>query len=138
MNKTPAILTTAALAAIGISAGGVAANAQSPTASSAAAKPAVRDLDIDLVRGSTFVMTVEARRAKTVKITYRGTTKTARLDRDDDGDDRDRDYVARFTAASGDRQDNTRVSAKVRATNGSKATTRTLSDRIDVEDGDDD
>jgi hypothetical protein len=142
MTKKPIVLTSAALAAIGIGAGGVVANAQGPNASAAAAKPAVTELDADLVGGRTLVLTAETRRATKVTITYRGRTKTARLERldGDDGPNEDRDATARFTAAKGDRTNGDRITAKVRATGGGKATTRTLTDRLDVEtdDGDDD
>lgn len=101
-------------------------------ATSGPATPSLRDLDADLVRGGTIVLTVEARDAKTVKLRYAGQTKTAVADRDDAGD-RDQDFTARFTAAPGDRTNGTRITAKATAADGSQTVSRTLTDRLDVD-----
>jgi hypothetical protein len=131
--------TTAAVLLSAAAAGAVPAVALSdsgPAARTAAAKPAVSDLDIDLVAGRVLHVTVEARHARSVTLTYAGTTRTARLD-PDDADDRDPDYVARFTARTGDRAEGRRVAIKITAHGQGGTTTRTLSDRVDVEHDDD-
>jgi hypothetical protein len=128
-RKTTAVLLTAAA---------VPAAALTATSSSGAAtaQPVVSDLDVDLVGGRTLDVTVEARHARSVKLTYGGVTRTARLD-PDDADDRDKDYVARFTARPADRAAGRRVSIRVTASGRAGTTTRTLTDRVDVERDDD-
>jgi hypothetical protein len=133
-HKTTAAVLVSATAAAAVPA--VALSDAGPTVRAAASRPVVSDLDVDLVHGRTLEVTVEARHARTVKLTYAGTTRTARLDADD-RNDRDPDYVARFRARPADRAAHRSVSVKVTATGAGGTTTRTLSDRVDVEDDDD-
>jgi hypothetical protein len=128
-RKTTALLLTA----VAVPAAALAATGSSGAAT---ARPVVSDLDVDLVGGRTLDVTVEARHARTVKLTYGGVTRTARLD-PDDARDRDKDYVARFSARPGDRSAGRRVAIRVTASGPAGTTTRTLTDRVDVEHDDD-
>src|SRR3954451_5309034 len=113
-KSTIALLSTAAAtAAVAVPA--TATSLAGDAGRAAAARPAVSDLDVDLVGGRTLEVTVEARRAATVKLAYAGVTRTARRD-PDDADDRDKDYLARFQTREADRAAGRQVSIKVTAT----------------------